>query len=253
LRAEGLAAGGAVVCFDEKKTAGAPAKVLLTVDPPIVKPDGEAFQIKANGTDVALILATIVDANNNWCPTATNVVTFSVSGAAGSYRGGSDQMVTAGQPLGYHSPLDPNLSAEGGYCHVAVRSTFTPGTVNVTATASGLTQGTTSFTVVPLPTTTVQRPFTQSEFLSEPVLKIGMAGTTVRYYLSRPASVSIEILGANGRVLKSISSPKQAEGWHPIKLSGAESFSDAKGNGVYFARFAVDGAYQCVKRILVIR
>jgi hypothetical protein len=253
LRAEGLNAGGAVVCFDEKKTAGAPDHVVLTVDTAIVKPNGETIKTYANGTDVALIMATIVDANGNVCPTASNVVTFSVTGP-GNYRGGTDQMVTAGQPLGYHAPLDPNLSAEGGYCMVVVKSTFTAGTVNVTATSPGLTQGTASFTVLPLSPSDIIRGVPSPVAISSaPKIKIGMAGTMVRYFLSRPASVSLEILGANGRVLKSISSSRQAEGWHPIKLSGVETFGDAKGNGVYFLRFTIDGAYQAVKRILVIR
>jgi beta-galactosidase len=253
LRAEGLDAGGAVVCFDEKKTAGAPARVVLTVDTAIVKPNGETINNYANGTDVALIMATIVDANGNVCPTATNVVNFSVTGAAGNYRGGTDQMVTAGQPLGYHSPLDPNLQAEGGYCMVVVKSTFTAGTVNVTATSGTLTQGTASFTVLPLPTSTVQRPFAQGAASYGPAIQIGMAGSTLRYFLNKPANVSLEILGANGRVLKSIPSSRQAEGWHPVRLSGADAIGDANGNGVYFARFTIDGASQGVKRILVVR
>jgi beta-galactosidase len=56
--------------------------------------------------------------------------------------------VTAGQPSTYHAPLDKSLSAEGGLCKVAIRSTFTPGTVTVTATAPGLKDGTTTFTTV---------------------------------------------------------------------------------------------------------
>jgi hypothetical protein len=252
LRAEGLNAGGAVVCFDEKKTAGAPDHVVLTVDTAIVKPNGETIKTYANGTDVALIMAAIVDANGNICPTATNTVTFSVTGP-GNYRGGTDQMVTAGQPLGYHAPLDPNLNAEGGYCMVVVKSTFTAGTVNVTATSPGLTQGTASFTVLPLPSTQLRSPFSQGSFSPEPALKIGMAGTTVRYFLSRPANVLVEILNANGRVLKLIPSSRQTEGWHPIQFSGIRDNGDTKCGGVYFVRLGVDGAYQCVKRILVIR
>ena len=80
-----------------------------------------------------------------------------------------------------------------------------------------------------------------------------MAGSTLRYFLSRPANVSLEILGANGRVLKSIARSRQAEGWHPVKLSGADAIGDARGNGVYFVRFTIDGVRQGVKRILVTR
>ena len=80
-------------------------------------------------------------------PTASNNVTFAVTGP-GSYRGGSDQYVTGGKPVSYHSPLDPELQAEGGLCKVAVRATFTPGTVTVTATSAGLGQGQATFTTV---------------------------------------------------------------------------------------------------------
>jgi hypothetical protein len=251
LRAEGLNAGGNVVCFDEKKTAGAADHVVLTVDTAIVKPNGDVFDIRANGTDVALIMAAIVDVNGNICPTASNVVTFKVTGAAGNYRGGTDQMVTAGQPLGYHAPLDTNLSAEGGYCMVVVKSTFTPGTANVIATSPGLGQGTASFTTVPVDAPifvqSAQGPVVAS---SAPKIKIGMSGISLRYYLNSPASVSMEILGANGRVLKSISNSRQTEGWHPVNLSGN---GNAKGNGVYLVRFTINGAFQCVKRILVMQ
>jgi hypothetical protein len=146
LRAECLDAAGAVKAFDEKVTAGAAAKIVLSVEPQLIKPSGEAFLIKANGSDAAFILAKVTDANGNWVPTANNVITFAVSGP-GEYRGGSDQLIGAGGAT-WHSPGDPNLNAEGGMCKVAVKSTFTPGTVTVTATAGGLTGGTATFTTV---------------------------------------------------------------------------------------------------------
>ena len=109
LTAQGLDANGNVVCSDQKVTAGAPDHIALVVDTPIVKPNGEVFTITANATDAALILAKVVDANGNWCPTDSSLVTFAVSGP-GNYRGGSDQFVTANKPLGYHSPLDPEVT-----------------------------------------------------------------------------------------------------------------------------------------------
>jgi beta-galactosidase len=151
LRADCLDASGQVVAgtFDQRVTAGAPDHLVLTVTPPVVRPDGTSFQVQANGTDAAFVLATVVDAQGNWVPTASNIVTFAVTGP-GSYRGGSDQLVTAGQPQTYHSPLDPNLSAEGGLCKVAVRATFTAGTVTVTASSPGMQPGTATFTTYPV-------------------------------------------------------------------------------------------------------
>jgi|WetSurMetagenome_2_1015567.scaffolds.fasta_scaffold00272_11 beta-galactosidase len=246
LRAEGLDAGGNVVCFDEKKTAGAPAKVVLTVDPPITKPDGETFQIKANGTDAALILATIKDANDVWCPTATNIVTFSVS-APGNYRGGTDQVVTGGQPLGYHAPLDPNLSAEGGYCKVAVRSTFTAGTVNITATSPGLTNGTASFTVVPVPNTTgVYYPPAQAAHRAfvKPTFDVRAARGVVSFYVSMPAVLAVDILDASGKIIQRIPRSPHEAGWHRVRSAG---------NGVRFVRLSADGGYECVKPLVMVR
>ncbi len=151
LRADCLDANGNVVpgAFDQKVTAGAPDHVVLAVEPPLVRPDGTAFQIQANGTDAAFVLAQVVDAQGNVVPTASNIVTFAVSGP-GTYRGGSDQLVTMGQPATYHAPGDPNLSAEGGMCKVAVRAQFTPGIVTVTATSPGLKAGTATFQVYPV-------------------------------------------------------------------------------------------------------
>jgi hypothetical protein len=253
LRAEGLSAGGAVVCFDEKKTAGAPHCVVLTQDAPVVKPNGEVFDIRANGTDAALILATIVDSNGIWCPTATNNVTFSVAGP-GNYRGGTDQWVTAGQPLGYHSPLDPELSSEGGMCKVAVRSTFTTGTVTVNATSPGLCQGSVSFTVRPVDApVTVQKPALYNLEQRKVFAQLGIYGASVRYFISQPAGVTLEILNSNGRVTGSYSSAKQAQGWHAVPLEAIAGSAGIRSNGVYFVRFAINGVFQCVKRILVMQ
>ena len=151
LRADCVDANGQLVAgaYDQRVTAGAPDHVVLTVTPEVVRPDGTAFQVRANGTDAAFVLATVVDAQGNWVPTASNPITFAVSGP-GTYRGGADQLVTAGQPQTYHAPGDPELSAEGGMCKVAVRAQFTAGTVTVSATSPGLKPGSATFTVAPV-------------------------------------------------------------------------------------------------------
>jgi beta-galactosidase len=252
LRAEGLNAGGAVVCFDEKRTAGAPACIVLTQDAPIVKPNGEVFAIRANATDAALIAAKVVDAAGNLCPTANNIITFSVTGP-GNYRGGTDQFVTAGQPLGYHSPLDLNLSAEGGMCKIAVRSTFTTGTVTVTATATGGLSSCTplTFTVLPvLSSVSIKTPPSklQGAASAVPTLKMEMAGNTLRYFTSAPCFIAFEILNANGRVVKQIVGSSQGQGWHVLQPSGSRGNA---GNGIYFVRCTANGT-SFVKRVFIL-
>ena len=148
---------------DTQVTAGAADHIVLSVDPGITRPNGQAFQVTANGTDAAFVVAKVVDAQGNLVPDAKNILTFAVSGP-GTYRGGTDSYVTfktgetprdnnggvAGNflPQGYHSPGDPNLSAEGGLAKVAVRAQFTTGTVTVTASAPGLKGGSATFNVV---------------------------------------------------------------------------------------------------------
>jgi fibronectin type 3 domain-containing protein len=163
--AECLNASGTVVATDSRTTAGAENKIVLTVVPELTKPNGTTFQVTANGSDAAFVTATIEDANGNWEPLASDLVTFSVTGPA-TYQGGTEQYVSTntnaysnanstyigGVPDAfYHSPGDPELQVEGGMTRIALRSQFTPGTVTVTATAPGLASGSASFAIVPVP------------------------------------------------------------------------------------------------------
>ena len=252
VRAEGLDAGGNVVCFDEKKTAGAPDHVKLTVESPIVKPcDGDTFKIYANGSDAAFILATIVDAQGNWCPTSSPNVTFSVSGP-GNYRGGADNNTSPGGQFA-HSPGDHELTAEGGMTKVAVRSTFTPGTVTVSAVSGGLS-GSTTFTTYPVPNggiITAARPALLPA-VSRLSASIVTAAGNIRYFLSRPANLSIQILDASGKVVRQVPQSRVSEGWHPLLLKGAAA-GKIQGNGVYFVRLLADDGFRCVKRVILVR
>ena len=247
LRAEGLDSTGKVVCFDEKKTAGAPHHIVLSVEPRLAKPDGTQFNITANGTDCATLLAQVVDANGILCPTVNPNVTFSVSGPC-EYRGGTDAFVTAGQPLGYHSPLDPELAAEGGQCKVAVRSTFTTGTVTVTATSSGLGQGTASYTVYPVDQalSVNKAPVPEKPVWKPSAYAVFVNGRTVRYSVSAAVAVAVEVLDARGKVITRVAPLMLRSGWHRVPLDGAT------GNGVYFIRFIDGGRIACVKKFFVV-
>jgi hypothetical protein len=135
---------------------------------------------------------------------------------------------------------------------VAVRSTFTPGTVTVTATSGGLS-GTTSFTTYPAPTITAVsiRPVATA-FSRMPGVKIRVSGGILRYFLNRSANISFEILDASGRLVEKIQLSKQAEGWHSLRLSGRPD-NGAKGNGAYFVRSTVDGYVLAAKRVILVR
>jgi hypothetical protein len=251
LKAEGLDANGAVVCTDQKVTAGAPDHIVLTQEQNIVKPNGEKFNVTANGTDVALILATVVDANGNWCPTATGNVTWSATGPA-TYRGGSDQFVSAGG-FGHHAPGDPELAIEGGKAMVAVRSQFTTGTVTVTANCSTLpvAAASTNYDIKPV---TDQVSVMARSAVAGPGQKVVaveflISGGIVKYHLSQAAKVSVEILNLSGRVLKKIPASIQAAGWHPVNLSGKTAQETVTAHGVYVVKLVADGKYRFAKKI----
>jgi beta-galactosidase len=91
--AECLNASGTVVATDSRTTAGAESKIVLTVVPELTEPNGTTFQVTVNGSDAAFVTATIEDANGNWEPLASDLVTFSVTGPA-TYQGGNQQYVS---------------------------------------------------------------------------------------------------------------------------------------------------------------
>ncbi len=253
LVAEGLDANGTVVCTDQRVTAGSPDHIVLSVEPPLVKPDGSTFLIEANGSDAGFVLATVVDSVGTWCPLDSHNITFAVSGP-GNYRGGADNYVTAGQPLTYHSPLDPELRAEGGMCKVAVRSMFTPGTVTITATSPGLGQGTASFVVHALnESTSVYRPVQAAARQAEPAFRMDFAGGMIRYYVAGSCRVALDVLDATGRIVERTAAAQVSGGWHSVGLYGPSISRAGTGNGVYLVRFAVDGQYAAVKRVVLIK
>jgi hypothetical protein len=256
LLAEGLDANNNVVCSDKKVTAGNPDHILLTVEPPLVKPDGSQFQITANGSDAAFILATVVDAQGNWCPEDSHNITFAVSGP-GTYRGGADGDVKPGA-ITVHAPGDPELSAQGGMCKVAVVSTFATGTVTVTATSAGLGQGTASYSVVapvielPIFDTPVGTHLGLPARSALPDCRIEAVGQTIRYFISQPTYLSVEILSANGRIVKKIPRTLRGEGWHMVSLADP-SQSGATGNGVFVVRLTSDGRNLAARRVILMR
>ena len=149
LKAVGLDENGKEICSDQVITAGEPDHIDLSLVTEVEKPDGTSFKIEANGSDAAFILAKVVDKDGNVCPTASNPITFNISGP-GNYCGSWNQLVYPDKPPGFHSPGDHELYAEAGLIKVAVRSTFTPGDVTVTASSPYLKNGSTKFTTSPV-------------------------------------------------------------------------------------------------------
>jgi len=107
----------------EIKTSGTPAALKLSK---MQSPTG----FKADGADLALVQVEVVDAQGNRCPIALNMINFELNGPAewrGGIAQGSDNYILAKQ-----------LPVEGGVNRVLIRSTTTPGKINLIAKADGL-------------------------------------------------------------------------------------------------------------------
>jgi hypothetical protein len=135
LRAVSYNAAGQEVSTAEHQTAG-PAVALHLV--PTTSPAG----LHADGADLALVQVEAVDAQSRRCPTALNMVNFSLSGPA-EWRGGLAQ-----GPDNYI--LAKSLPIEGGVNRVLVRTTTQAGTITLKATAEGLKPATVSLTSKPV-------------------------------------------------------------------------------------------------------
>lgn len=123
IQAIGYDAGGKRICETSLATAGEPDAIKLT---PIASPAGW----KADGHDLVLVEAEVVDAKGNRCPTALNMIQYKLEGAA-EWRGGMAQ-----GPGNYI--LSQSFPVEGGVNRFLLRSTVTAGAVTVTAMAEGL-------------------------------------------------------------------------------------------------------------------
>jgi beta-galactosidase len=86
----------------------------------------------ADGEDLSFITVKIKDENNNFCPTAVNLITFKVEGA------GEIVAVGNGNPISLESYQGNQRKAFNGLCLLIIRSTEGEGKISITATSPGL-------------------------------------------------------------------------------------------------------------------
>ncbi len=123
IKAVSFDASGKEVSNDVKRTAGEPFAVRLTQ---IKSPNG----LVADGSDVALFDVEIVDKQGDRCPTALDMIDFTLTGEA-EWRGGIAQ-----GPDNY--VLAKSLPVEGGINRVMIRSTAKAGKIELSALSDGL-------------------------------------------------------------------------------------------------------------------
>ncbi|WP_324672155.1 glycoside hydrolase family 2 TIM barrel-domain containing protein [Hymenobacter sp. GOD-10R] len=125
---------GKEVATDELKTAGEPAKIILTAD---------KSKIGNNWDDVSFVTATIVDANGVVCPNSNKLIQFSVSGGGG----------IAAVDNADRNDHDPYQATERktykGTCIALIKTKVSTGKITIKASAQGLTGGVVTIDAMP--------------------------------------------------------------------------------------------------------
>ncbi len=119
---------GRVVLTDKRETTGAPARILLRAD---------RQTIAADGSDLSVVSAQIVDAQGRIVPTASNQLSFHVSGP-GRLIGMGNGDPSCHEPDKPDSPAEGRRTAFNGLCVAMVQSLKTSGNVIVEASSQQL-------------------------------------------------------------------------------------------------------------------
>jgi beta-galactosidase len=114
---------GKEVASEEFKSAGAPAKVILTTTRP---------KIANQWDDVAIVTATVVDANGIVCPNADNLIKFSISGP------GFIQAVDNGNITSHEAYQASERRVYNGKAIALVKANESKGEITLNATADAL-------------------------------------------------------------------------------------------------------------------
>ena len=115
--------GGKVILTDEVKTAGEPAKIVLTAD---------RNAIRADGSDLSFVTVKVLDKNGVVVPNADNLVRFQLTGPA-SIAG-----VDNGSETSMESFKADHRKAFNGLCLAIIQSKEAPGRITLKATSEGL-------------------------------------------------------------------------------------------------------------------
>ncbi|PYX93939.1 MAG: beta-galactosidase, partial [Acidobacteria bacterium] len=114
---------GQVVLTDKRETTGAPAKLVL-------RPDRS--KIAADGEDLSMVAVEVVDAQGRVVPTASNLVTFNISGNGRLIGVGN------GDPSCHEPDKADKRSAFNGLCMVFVQALKQPGEIRIEAASADL-------------------------------------------------------------------------------------------------------------------
>jgi len=114
---------GKALCSKAIRTAGEPARIELSCDRTAVQADGQ---------DLAFVTVRILDKDGNLCPTADNLVQFTLDGPAEIAAVGN------GNAMSFESFRANRRKAFNGLCLLVVRATETPESVTIEAASEAL-------------------------------------------------------------------------------------------------------------------
>jgi beta-galactosidase len=189
---------GTSVATHSIKTAGAPAQVTLMSR---TGPSG----LIADGADVAVFDIAVVDKDGNRCPTALNMIRFTLTGEA-EWRGGIAQ-----GPDNFI--LSKTLPVEGGVTRVIIRSTTKAGPISLTALSDGLGGATSMLSSHPIENTAGLSTFSPVEGLA---VSLGR-GPTRRGESFKPTRKALEavniVAGSNVDTAKNTIDDNELSDW----------------------------------------
>lgn len=124
-----------VVAFDKEGNRAAESEVRTAGKPYQLRLSADRSEIFADGNDLSFVTVSVVDKNGNECPTATNQLTFAVSGAA-KFKAACNGDATSLEM--FHLPT---MKAFSGKLVVLVQSTSEKGIAELVVNGKGLKQG----------------------------------------------------------------------------------------------------------------
>lgn len=122
-------ASGKQVATAQVRTSQPTARLILTAT-------AGSETIRADGQDVSLVQVQAVDANGMFVPSASNKVTFTITGPGTVYG------VANGDPSDHDPDKASYRKLFKGLARVLVQAGQSPGKITLTATADGVTSGT---------------------------------------------------------------------------------------------------------------
>jgi len=125
IKAVSYDANGQIIAEKEIVTASAPHQIEMSAD---------RSEIYADGEDLSFITVKVKDKNNNFCPTADNLISFKIEGA------GEILAVGNGNPISLESYQASQRKTFNGKCLLIVRSNKNSGNISITATSPGLAE-----------------------------------------------------------------------------------------------------------------